>query len=278
MAEEILTEEELNEQADKDTAKLEKLTASVEEKITLSFIAAIFAKNYLQSLRQARVESRRLIIELQTESAKWADKTIPKAYDRAIISADGLIKNIGGKVKPQDKALHNLAKEILTGSIKDRLDSQFFSVGRKVDDIYKRLAMQHIQDVASGKKAWQAGARNYLNDLLKNGVTGFKDSRGVAWDMKRYTETVIRTGVMETHLQATANRLTENGHDLIIISSHSHPCPKCLKWENRTLSLTGNTKGYPTLDEAKADGLFHPSCRHAFSASIDIDAEIAASE
>lgn len=278
MADDVLTEEELNKEADKDTAKLEKLTASVEEKITLTFITAIFAKNYFQSLRAARIESKRLISELQSESNKWADKTIPKAYDRAIISADGLIKKIGGKIKPQDAALHSLAKEIMADTIKERLNGQFFGVGRKVDDIYKRLAMQHIQDVASGKKAWQAGARSYLDDLLKNGVTGFKDSRGRAWNLKTYTENVIRTGVMETHLQATANRLTESGHDLIIISSHSKPCPKCKEWENKTLSLTGATKGYPTLEEAKRGGLFHNNCRHAFSASIDIDAEIAAYE
>lgn len=276
MDDELLTEEELNEQTDKETAKLEKLTAKIEERISQTFIATIFASNYMAALRSARLESRRLIDGLQSEAKKWTDKAIPSTYDRAVSNVEAMIRMAGGIIKPLDKNLHNIAKEIMVDSIADRLNSQFFGVGRKVDDIYKKLAVRHIQDVASGKKAWKAGTKGYLDDLLKNGVTGFTDRGGHVWNLKTYTETVIRTGVMETHLNATANRLIESGHDLIKISSHSKPCDKCKKWEKKTLSLTGKTKGYPTLEEAKNDGLFHPRCRHTFSISIDIDAEIAA--
>ena len=34
------------------------------------------------------------------------------------------------------------------------------------------------------------------------------------------------------------------------------------------------TEGYPTLEEAKAAGLFHPNCRHAYGLYIDLDKEI----
>jgi hypothetical protein len=33
-------------------------------------------------------------------------------------------------------------------------------------------------------------------------------------------------------------------------------------------------EGYPTLEEAKAAGLFHPNCRHAYGLYIDLDKEI----
>ena len=45
-------------------------------------------------------------------------------------------------------------------------------------------------------------------------------------------------------------------------------------WQGKVLSITGKTKGYPTLEEAKAAGLFHPNCRHAYGLHIDLDKEI----
>jgi hypothetical protein len=78
---------------------------------------------------------------------------------------------------------------------------------------------------------------------------------------------------MEAHLQGTANRLVEQGHDLVKISTHIGACPLCEPWQGKVLSITGKTKGYPTLEEAKAAGLFHPNCRHAYGLYIDLDKE-----
>lgn len=39
----------------------------------------------------------------------------------------------------------------------------------------------------------------------------------------------------------------------------------CRPYENEVLSLTGRTRGYTTLAEAKANGLQHVNCRHAIS-------------
>jgi len=80
---------------------------------------------------------------------------------------------------------------------------------------------------------------------------------------------------MQAHLEGTANRLVEQGHDLIKVSTHRGACELCQPWQGKILSITGKTKGYPTLEEAKAAKLFHPRCRHAYSLSIDLDAEIA---
>lgn len=42
----------------------------------------------------------------------------------------------------------------------------------------------------------------------------------------------------------------------------------CAPWNGKVLSLTGQTPGYPTLEEAEGAGLFHPNCRHASSLYI----------
>jgi len=94
------------------------------------------------------------------------------------------------------------------------------------------------------------------------------------WNMRTYTEMVARTTTMEAHLQGTANRLVEQGHDLVKVSTHRGACPLCEPWQGEILSITGKTKGYPTLEEAKAAGLFHPNCRHAYGLYIDLEKEI----
>ncbi|HHV35561.1 MAG TPA: hypothetical protein GXX59_08285 [Syntrophomonadaceae bacterium] len=125
-----------------------------------------------------------------------------------------------------------------------------------------------------GFDTWKQAARRYREQLAEQGVTGFKDRAGRMWNMRTYTEMAARTTAMQAHLEGTANRLAEQGHDLIEISSHVGACKLCLPWENKVLSLTGKTPGYPTLEEAKAAGLFHVNCRHAYGLYIDLDKEI----
>jgi hypothetical protein len=92
--------------------------------------------------------------------------------------------------------------------------------------------------------------------------------------MTTYTEMVARTTIQEAHTHGTLNRLSEQGHDLNIVSRHRGACPLCTPWEGKILSISGKTKGYPTFEEAKASGLMHPNCRHTVSLYIDLDKEI----
>jgi hypothetical protein len=92
--------------------------------------------------------------------------------------------------------------------------------------------------------------------------------------MRAYTEMHARTVCMQAHLEGTANRLVEQGHDLVKVSTHRGACELCQPWQGKILSITGKTEGYPTLEEAKEAGLFHPNCRHAYGLYIDLDKEI----
>ena len=54
--------------------------------------------------------------------------------------------------------------------------------------------------------------------------------------------------------------MSEQDHDLIIVSRHKGACSLCAPWERKVLSISGKTKEYPTFAEAKAAGLMHPNC------------------
>jgi hypothetical protein len=79
---------------------------------------------------------------------------------------------------------------------------------------------------------------------------------------------------IEPHIFSVTQRAKELGRDLVKISTHKTDCPLCKPWQGKILSITGRTKGYPTLEKARKAGLFHEGCRHAMGLYIDLDKEI----
>ena len=147
-------------------------------------------------------------------------------------------------------------------------------IGRQVNDIYRELALENVRGTVVGYDTWKQTARRFREQLAERGVTGFKDRSGRMWNMRTYTEMVARTTTQQAHIEGTLNRLSEQDHDLIIVSRHKGACSLCAPWEGKVLSITGKTKGYPTFEQAKAAGLMHCNCRHAVSLYIDLDKEI----
>jgi hypothetical protein len=83
---------------------------------------------------------------------------------------------------------------------------------------------------------------------------------------------LIRTKAVEARNRGLINRLVENGVDLVQVSTHNSEHEACRRWEGRILSITGNTAGIPTVQDAVDAGLFHPNCKHAINA---VNAELA---
>ena len=100
----------------------------------------------------------------------------------------------------------------------------------------------------------------------------FVDKAGRRWDSKKYFEMLTKTVMANAANEAYVNTLLQEGHDLVKVNMNGAK-DACRKWEGKILSLTGATKGHPTLDEAKATGeVFHPRCKHRLLAyHPDID-------
>jgi hypothetical protein len=94
------------------------------------------------------------------------------------------------------------------------------------------------------------------------------------WNMRTYTKW-CKDNNNGSPPSRHSQPVVEQGHDLIKVSTHRGACPNyASRGKAKILSITGKTKGYPTLEEAKAAGLFHPNCRHAYGLHIDLDKEI----
>ena len=104
----------------------------------------------------------------------------------------------------------------------------------------------------------------------------FTDRGGRTWRDDVYLQMLVRTNLAALTRAQQVKTLTENGRDLARISDESaDSCDVCSEWGGRIVSLTGATKGYPTLAEAKAAGVFHPNCTHRLEVvtQAELDAE-----
>lgn len=229
--------------------------------------------DYLESMRD---NVQKIISQLQEGNKTWCSEAIPRTYVRGVEMANELVHESGQPLKTIGGFgdIHQQAAQLLAENTYQRLNEVTTVIGRQVDDIYRELALERTRGSIIGYETWDRVARRYRSQLAEKGVTGFKDRSGKNWNMTTYTRMVARTTTMEAHLEGTKNRLMELDWDLVRVSSHHGACPLCTPWEGEILSLSGKTEGYPTLDEAKDAGLFHPNCRHAYGLHIDLDKEI----
>ena len=263
--------------SDAEIERLVKFYEQAEREILVQINKTLLAgkKDELEYLKQMRQNIDAILRQLREGNKEWCMQAIPNVYSEGMKNADVMLKDISATVTAGFGAIHQQAAQVLAENTFQRFEDVVQVIGRQVNDIYRELALENVRGTVVGYDTWKETARRYREQLAERGVTGFKDRAGKMWNMRTYTEMVARTTTMQAHLEGTANRLVEQGHDLVKVSTHRGACELCQPWQGKILSITGKTKGYPTLEEAKAAKLFHPNCRHAYSLSIDLDAEIA---
>jgi uncharacterized protein CbrC (UPF0167 family) len=265
--------EELFRISDAEAQRLIKFYADAEVEILAEINRGLRRGNNIQYLQGMLKNVKAILEQLRAGSRTWCEQAIPRIYTEGMKNADKQLTLTqitppaitAESVAAGFGAIHQQAAAVLAENVYGRFNQVVDFIGRRVDDIYREMALQAVRGTVAGYSTWQQAAKKFRTDLADKGITGFVDRSGREWDMRRYSEMVARTSTMEAHLQGTANRLLENGRDLVKVSKHANPCKKCVPWEGKILSITGKTPGYKTLDEAKEGGLFHPQCRHAYS-------------
>lgn len=264
--------------SDAEINRLVKFYEQAEREILDQLNRALLRGNKTEYLAQMKRNIEAILQQLREGNRTWCEQAIPRVYSQGLYNADAMLKDTGATIKAGFGAIHQQAAQVLAENAFNRFEDVVQTIGRQVNDIYRELALENVRGSVVGYDTWQQTAKRFREQLAERGVTGFKDRSGRMWNMRTYAEMVARTTTMEAHLQGTANRLVEQGHDLVKISTHRGACVKCEPWQGKILSITGKTPGYPTLEQAKADGLFHPNCRHAYGLYIDLDKEIEALE
>ena len=101
-------------------------------------------------------------------------------------------------------------------------------------------------------------------EAMKNEHPVFTDSAGHEWNTATYFQMNVRTNTMRVYNDCLVDNVArETGSDLMRISTGGDPsCAGCFPWEGCIISVSGKTKGFPTYEDARKGGCFHPNCTH----------------
>jgi len=256
--------------SEQEAERLARLYQKAEQEIERAILRAISRGNDTRYLEGVKRNIQAILKDLQEGSRTWCEQAIPRLYAAGAKAAEAGLADKGMNLVTGFGAVHQQAAQLLAEASYNRLVEVTATIGRRVDDIYRQLSLEAVRGSVIGYDTWRTAARRLRDDLAEQGITGFADRAGRRWNMRTYAEMVGRTVTAEAHRMGTANRILEHGIDLVRITGHEGPCEMCGPWEGRILSLTGRTEGYPTLEYAQSRGLYHPNCRHAMVAHVDL--------
>jgi hypothetical protein len=187
------------------------------------------------------------------------------AADEALKRAD--VGELYTNVAAEQRGLESV--RVLAKTTIGALDSSHNVILRTAQDVYRKVISETASQVLTGTMTRRQAAQVALNRFADKGVVSFTNARGATYDMASYAEMATRTATSSAAVEGHMGRLEETGHDLVIVTDSSEPCEMCMLWEGVVLSVSGNTPGYPAVDEAIADGLRHPNCCHGFDIWIE---------
>ncbi len=256
--------------------------ASLDKLIKVFVTAQHSIENELLTATDFGVANRKAIIaqidsileDLAEEADTIIQKELPLYYKDGAEIANKQLNNIGApiSVKSGFNRVHKEAIAALVDDTARAFGESMTGVDRNVRVLMgKRIRQEITQKMAKGLIAGDAlkdVKGSIKQEILEKGVSALKDRSGKSWSLDRYTEMLFRTKAVEARNRGLINRVTEYGYDLVQVSNHNSAHEECRVWEGRILSTTGATKGYPTVAEAEAAGLFHPNCKHAINVLI----------
>ena len=253
---------------DAQAEKLIKLYTKAEKEILAEVTKALLKGNSTYQLKAMLKNVRKIRKDLLGGARDWSTQAIQEAYEAGQKST-----GLGGGVG--FNAVHQQAVAVLAENAYGRFEIVDQVIGRRVNDVYRSIALENVTGQVVGYQTWQQTAKRIRSDMADRGITGFVDAAGKRWDMETYAEMIARTTPRQAMIEGTKNRLLEHGHDLaeIVGGVGKNTCKTCIAWNGRVVSLTGKTSGYPTLDEARDAGVFHPMCTHNIAIATSFEDE-----
>jgi hypothetical protein len=259
----------------KDIDRLTKEYSRIFGKAQAKVISAILSSEKYSVDEKDRIlnEINEILGNLQETSDKWIDRNIPKLYN---MGANDTIKVLAGigilglilKTPRENEAIKNIVD-----STKVSINEAISGMNRSSSRILSKATEARIKSLISEGKVSRESYKQ-IGDMvagqLKKQAVFITDSAGRKWDIVNYSEMFTKTTLMNSYNNGVANQMMEHNHDLAYVTSYGAcKCDVCLSWEGKVLSLTGKTPGYPSLEQAYADGLFHPNCKHRMRPFIE---------
>lgn len=223
---------------------------------------------HVQSMTSMLNEITSLSNTLKNSSKPKVESVIKTAYESGYLNATS---NLGGgsSIKFTDTQQATLDK-LMTDTYNDMLIATKYmsESAKRFVRVKTSQVMQLQQALRQGNKslayslARQLEAGKLGKDASTQAFTGIVDKAGRRWNLKTYSEMVVRTKVQQAHVYGTAQQGHEMGYHLFIISSHN-ALDACSHWEGKIITVGESIDGYHSYEElAASNEIFHPNCKH----------------
>lgn len=254
-------------QAARLTDLYKKAEKEIVERLLKMYAAGKSGTATAAQLKRQQKQIDDIISNLRTESGELAGEYIKTAYGGGVKVAEADLKANGVSILAKMSGINTKVMKAYASQISSRLADVLTTAGRTTKDIYKMAQLDSsLTGALSGYEAIGQTERKILKRLQDDkGITSFVDNSGKKWNMATYVDMLTRTTTMQMHNEAKKVEFMAHGEDLVQVTYHTPCCEMCAPFNGVVLSLTGNTPGYKTLDDAKAAGLFHPNCRHTYA-------------
>lgn len=202
-------------------------------------------------------EARRIIEPVEKHIKGYANAEALTATQYNII--DQLTINLMAEIVESEQVVMSTLKNAL--------------IGRTESDVYRRVGLELVAKSETIGRGAAATVNEFVNTLLREGVTAFVDKAGRKWSLHTYANMVCRTTSRQAEVLAVLT--ADESQDLYQISSHGTTCHICAPLEGRVYSRSGKDPNFPPLALAfgkinpnGADDLtnsylnIHPSCLH----------------
>lgn len=130
-------------------------------------------------------------------------------------------------------------------------------------------------EVVTGVSSWNDAIRRGVQNMVKNGITGFVDHGGHKWSPEAYVAMDVRSTMANTARAAVWERCDDYGDDLYQVSWHNAARPLCFPWQAKVISRSDTTmdvedgEGFTVHVYAQSEttygepaGLFGVNCGH----------------
>jgi hypothetical protein len=240
--------------------RLTQMYKDAEDTAVLLLATALLSPKPADALRSAQTSIRTVMARADAQAREWCDDSMTTLYARGMVDAC----EDAGKPHPQGSPFHTAIIAALAAAVMDRLTSVGAAVDRNVATLISSAQVGVAGASFANATDWQTLAEKLRQDVLANGVTGFIDKAGHSWKVDTYVDVVAQSSVMNAYNAGVKSEMQDQGLDLVRLSDEidENTCEACATWAGQVLSLTGATPGFPTVDDAEADGVFHPHCVH----------------
>jgi len=245
--------------------------AIVEQEYKMRLLLASVKSLSPADRRRILAEANAIINGLDEFFVQYFENWVPWHYINGSNIGIEDLQKIGVSVKVKeltdlDYGVMQLTVNTAVGNLRESMTVFKKSVSGIIDDATRAgIEQQMAKEIIPTRDIFKA--QDLVKKALKeDGLYVLRDRAGREWDIDRHTEMLTRTELANSSREGRVNRFMQNEQDVVQIDGYGTTCEICAPWENKVISLTGNTRGLPTLQDAINDGVFHPNCLHNYNA------------